>query len=276
MLRLLAASYLRGAADYAGSMKNLSQLETRLYHYCDLVRVGEHSAAVNGIRTDKLLSENEKRSIIAAINDGWLLDQELEWTTHGIARTFRFWSREQKVAYIERANELVLDLLALSPLVSFGFGAVLGFVRDGDLIPHDDDLDTLIAFPASNASFCGAKEQLKKHLNAKGWSVSGDYPSHFNVFRPSQRSIDVFIGFVEDQRVSWFPSRRRNLRVHDVFPTQEFEVLGQLCPIPADPKRYLAATYGENWFEPIANWHHPWDASEYGDFMRRDQRAPIF
>ncbi len=190
---------------------------------------------------------------------------QLEWTNHGANRTFRFWSEAEKTKYLAQALELVEVLRPLSEDVCFGFGAVLGFVRDADFISHDDDLDLLIAMPPS--SFPVALARLSEHLTAAGYTCAGKNNSHFGVHKAGQRAVDVFIGFREEARVSWFPSRRKSLAWDDVFPAERRAWFGLDVPLPRNTEAYLAGTYGEDWRTPLSVWSHPWDISEYRDLL---------
>jgi len=230
-----------------------------------LVAQGHYTEAYTSIRADKTLTDAEKRTVQKEISQKILFARDLEWTGHGVVKTFRFWQPEQKIKYMKMANSLASALQDFTPYVAFGFGSVLSMIRDNDFIPHDDDLDLIIALDPS--TFGDAKQRLQTFLEGRGFTCYGKNLSHFGVNTgTNETAVDVFIGFIEDDRVSWFPSRRGGLDFAVVFPVQHREFFGQMAPIPADPERYLAVTYGPDWREPISNWNHPWDASEYHDF----------
>lgn len=236
--------------------------------YCTMIANGEYSAAYQALRSDKLLNAEQKRALQSAINQEHLFERKLEWGTHGIRRSFRFWNDAQKSLYLREANRLVTVLADLTPHVTFGFGAVLGFIRENDFIAHDDDLDLLIALPSARATFSSAKTRLRNFLEAKGYTCHGENLSHFGVnYQAKGAAIDVFIGFIEDNQISWFPSMRSGLKLNEVFPTRTFHIYGEKCAIPNDPERYLEVTYGPNWREPVANWSHPWNQSEFADYI---------
>lgn len=210
-----------------------------------------------------------KKGIIAAINQAYLFDREREWGNHGIRRSFRFWKKAEKVEYLQRACELADALMVVTPDVSFGFGSVLGIVRDRDFIPHDDDMDLIIGLPSwPGTSFAQAKMTISTVLEAQGFTTHGENLSHYTVTKGPPSGTDVFIGFVEsDRRVSWFPSKRGLHKYDDVFPAQTVDLFGIECLIPRMPERYLEKTYGQDWRKPIPNWNHPWDQSEYREFI---------
>ncbi len=232
------------------------------------VKTGEYRQADVALRKEKSLDPAGKLTLIEAVNSSYLFRRDLEWTNHGILRSFRFWSPQEKADYLRMTREIMVSLKRLSPHVSLGFGSVLAIVRDGDFIPHDDDMDVLIAFEVEKLNkFPDALSQIEQVLLADGYGVHGRYPSHRNVNRDGGTAVDVFVGFVEEGDVSWFPSKRRNLRMSQVFPTRSVELFGVECDIPNQPEQYLAATYGADWRMPISNWNHPWKQDEYRDFL---------
>ena len=246
-------------------------LESQLDHYFQLIQAGQYQDAYHQLRADKALSSNQKKSIIGAVNASYLFQRQLEWGNHGVLRSFRFWTDSQKTHYVERALEIT-DLLKaeVTPHVSFGFGSVLGMIRNNDFIPHDDDMDLIIALPAEKGvTFAGVLDNLRQLLRGHDFVVpENDNLSHLTTARKGWAGTDIFVGFIDpDQRVSWFPSTRRGFAFDDVFPTQNMRFFGHDCPIPRDPLKYLAVTYGADWQTPIANWNHSWDASAYRDFI---------
>lgn len=246
-------------------------LGARLDHYCGLVLAGAFWDAYHQMRADKSLAPEDKKQIINAVNAGYLFQRQLEWGNHGVRRSFRFWSDPQKSKYVERALEIA-DLLKreITPHVSFGFGSVLGMIRDHDFIPHDDDMDLIIALPANEgASFGATLARLRQLLGEEGFvAPESKNISHLTTARKGFAGTDIFIGFIDpDERVSWFPSARGGLAMPDVFPTQTLRFFGGDCPIPRNPIKYLEVTYGPDWRTPIPNWNHPWDLRAYREFL---------
>ena len=197
---------------------------------------------------------------------------ELDWNSHGIVRPFLYWAIEEKTEYLNQVAELVQDLLGLSPHVCLGFGIVLAYVRDGDLIPYDDDADLLIAFDSKDcSSISQGLTMLQVHLVSLGYEVSWDHFcfSHRWITKPTWNAalpqIDVFIGLREGDAVSWYPSERASLRFDDVFPADFTKFFNISCPIPRRPMPYLDGVYGPNWRIPDAKFGHPWNKADYED-----------
>lgn len=251
--------------------QNATDIEEKFAHYSKLAAATAYNEAYWQLRNDKSLADADKKAIIDGINQALLFDRDLEWGNHGIRRSFRFWTPPQKTEYLQRTVE-VIDFLkrTVTPFVSFGFGSVLGMVRDLDFIPHDDDMDVIIALPRlEGSSFAKARDEIRRLMELDGYTIpENNNLSHHTVVRGSWAGTDVFIGFIDpNDRISWFPSRRGGLAMSEVFPTKSVEIFGVECPIPAQPERYLEVTYGTDWRNPIPNWNHPWDSAEYLDLV---------
>lgn len=192
---------------------------------------------------------------------------ELQINAHGMKRTFKFWRKSEKVAYLQGTSELIQALAGLSVYVCMGFGAVLGYIRDQDLIAHDDDLDVLVAFEMPGvADLAQALVLTEQALRAAGFEVVGHFFSHLWVKTPGGHRADVFVGLVEPGgELSFYPSSRRSLMACDVFPTIEGHLHGVSLPMPADCESYLCKTYGESWRRPDIGFAHPWDRDAYAD-----------
>lgn len=204
-----------------------------------------------------------------------LKPRELEWTAHGAQRSFRFWPHDEKVRYIEYASEVARDLSDLTENVCFGFGAALATVRDGDLIPHDDDLDLIIGFePDQAATLPEAHALVAEHLEAKGYTVTGDFLGHRHVAKPGVKKLDVFSGLFEGDRIAWYPGKRGALRRENMFPTTTGTMLGVPCPLPHDPLIYLETIYGEGWRIPDPVFKHTWVPKTFADQRGPEQPAP--
>jgi hypothetical protein len=213
------------------------------------------------------IPETVRREVKASLNGGLLRAVHREWTSHGIQLSFRYWTPQEKTWYLQAAAGVISVLRELSPDVCFGFGFVLGVLRHGDFIPHDDDIDLIIAWPRRSAErLADVKKILSAHLTERGYRVSGEHFNHVHVGRPEWPHVfDVFVGFTEDDRVSWFPSARRGLSVGTVFPPKDVIVHGVACPFPAQPEAYLETTYGTAWRQPDSHFMHPWDRAQYAD-----------
>ena len=248
----LSEGFISSHSDLLGELHNL-------------IAVEKYSEAHTVLNNEKSIDRNGLVLIRKTFTACFLLSEKREWTSHGVWKTFRFWTNDEKINYLNRANLVIESLRLICPLVTYGFGSVLGFVRDENFIPHDDDMDLLVAFPVATLnSYEQAKIFLIRHLKSEGVNCYNENETHFTA-----NGVDVFIGFIEDdQSISWFPSkRRRGLNIENMFPTSIKKILGVDVALPNNSENYLEITYGPDWRLPNSSWQHSWDIQEYIEFL---------
>jgi hypothetical protein len=249
-----------------------SELDMPLRQMIDGVIVhalaADYNEANSLLRSTPGYGKKTKDQIAHAVTAHVLAARELEWTNHSVKRTFRYWTDEQKQNYLRFANRLVEEIIALGYDSCIGYGGVLSMVRDHDLIPHDDDLDLIVSLPRQSASTIGqGMDALCSELERRGYKVSGDFVTHRHVSDPSNRAVDLFVGFEEGEFVSWLPGPRKELRKSDVFPGILCPLVGVQCLLPRNPFRYVEAVYGPEWMVPVSRWNHSWDKTVYSDWF---------
>lgn len=190
----------------------------------------------------------------------------LEFTIHGLTRSFRYWKRHEKQEYLKFGKEVADSLAELGAQACFGFGAILGFVRTGDFIDHDDDLDLLVSFDKKTVpTINDGLTLIENHLRAIGYKVEGDFFSHRWVYSKKGHQLDVFIGLIEGEQVSVYPARRNAYQTDDLFPPAMIDFLNVKSPMPKNIMEYLRKTYGDDWRTPNGSFGHKWDESAYAD-----------
>jgi hypothetical protein len=225
---------------------------------------GDFTAAHRLLVSSADISKELQRNIKGYYNSDYLSGIQLEWTHHGIWKTFRFYTDSEKTSYLERCLEIIAVLQTITPHVCFGFGSVLGFTRGDGFIPHDDDMDLIVAFSSEkDALFSYRLNQITDALSAKNFRVYNLNRTHL-----TSNGVDIFVGFYDSERnVSWFPSSKNiGLKMEDVFPPREISVYGLQCVVPANSVRYLEAVYGISWRHPDKTFSHPWRFDEFSEF----------
>jgi hypothetical protein len=235
---------------------------------------GDYRAGRIALEKVTLLSEETARLYKLAINEMVLRERSREWTVHGAKRSFRFWSEQEKLDYVELAVTIAAELKQLTPHTCFGFGATLAVVRDGDLIPHDDDLDLIVGFePAEAANLPQGLRRIERFLRQRGYTVSGAHAAHRQVRVAAGPPVDVFVGLFEGDTISWYPGTRGSLNRQLMYPTSTGQLLGIECPLPHDPPGYLERVYGPDWQQPNPDFAHSWNRASYADLTRRPAGA---
>lgn len=227
------------------------------------------------IALDEVKADGEtKKHFRKLMSTEVLAGRSMEWTIHGLQRSFRFWSPNEKRDYTRMTAQAAQTLSELTPNVCFGFGAALAVVRDGDFIPHDDDLDLIIGFePHEAPDLPAACRLVEEFLTSRGYTVKGNFTAHRHVSWKGGKPIDVFAGLFEGDTISWYPGKRGSLQRDTMFPVSSAPLHGVTVPLPRNPLLYLETVYGAGWRRPDPGFTHRWNNSAYADLVKRPEPA---
>ena len=172
------------------------------------------------------------------------------------------------VTFGDAAAETVADLLrrtteVFAELTRFGLtpwimgGTLLGPVRSGALLPHDDDADVGYVSSHENPADVALESfALQRFLEASGHTVIRYSATQMQVLFPEEDGnafhVDVFGGFYRDEMFM------QPFHVRAPIPRDTFEQLAEITidgwsfAAPNPPERWLEANYGPSWRIPDA------------------------
>jgi SAM-dependent methyltransferase len=135
-------------------------------------------------------------------------------------------------------------------------GTLLGPVRDGAIMPHDDDADLAYLSRHLNPSDVVLESfELERLLKAASYETVRHSAGHLQLMFPGGTLadsfyVDIFTYFTVN---GWFHgpfhARERADKV-PVFPLTTLDVNGRPLPAPASPELMLSAIYGPSWRTP--------------------------
>lgn len=173
--------------------------------------------------------------------------------THG----FEQQSREEKDRLIQRTAEVLDQLRGLGFDSFIVGGTLLGAVRSGDVLPHDDDADTAYLSKYSHPSDVALESfKLQRDFEALGYWIVRHSVSHFQVmFKTDSGHIDHFVDvfaalFKDGQFYEPIHVDTDEISPDDIVPTTTLSLGGVDIAAPADPEKWLAACYGPQWRTP--------------------------
>lgn len=155
--------------------------------------------------------------------------------------------------------EVLRDKAGVPAFISYG--TLLGAVRNGQLIGHDNDID--VAYVSEHphpVDVAREAYRVERALRDHGWVVRRGSGVRINVrlrlSDNSMRCVDVFTAHWVDG-VLFIPSDTGfRLPRETILPLTTVELLGRQVPAPAQSERLLAATYGDNWRVPDPSFRY--------------------
>jgi hypothetical protein len=149
--------------------------------------------------------------------------------------------------------EVLRDKAGVPAFISYG--TLLGAVRNGRLIGHDNDID--LAYVSEHphpVDVVREAYRVERVLKDEGWVVRRGSGVRINVrlrlSDGSLRCVDVFTAHWVDG-VLFIPSDTGfELPRETILPLTTVELMGRQMPAPAQSETLLAATYGDSWRVP--------------------------
>ncbi len=180
---------------------------------------------------------------------------------HGITRTFQ----DKNISEINLAYS---ELSRLLDLINVGFnlrsfissGTLLGAIRDGGFIGHDDDIDICyISNFNTKSEILNERNSLCAFLKNNGYNVSKSHDiAHIWIMSSAGVAFDIFTGWVESDNCIMNPLDINGISIMEVFPLKKWSGSHLDIYIPNNPEELLKLNYGSNWRTPDPLWKFDW------------------
>lgn len=166
----------------------------------------------------------------------------------------------RKEDYLTAIDQIISILEPAGMHVMLGYGTLLGAVRDGQFMEHDDDVD-LIVFDGSRsqAEAEEGKARIAELLAASGARTSDRGHWHLHAI-VNGMTVDLFPTWQEgdDLHITMQKLALRPVPFKNMFPTSTINLYDRTYPAPAVCAAFLEDRYGPGWSVPDPYYEWPW------------------
>lgn len=187
--------------------------------------------------------------------------RDLKISIHGI---FVPWLRNSRDRHLKTVQSFSALLRNHDYFVFSAFGTLIGLIREGDFLSHDDDVDVMVVpLSGSRTVLADVLENVVNIATAAGCSIKNRYPGHAHVVPPGGQVLDVFPLTFSDDEFSIYsyiaPGNAFRFPAQDLLPAQSVSVHGVLLDFPNKPENILRAIYGAGWKTEDKFFAWPWE-----------------
>lgn len=235
---------------------NLSEFEHALLH-AGILNPGPPAAYLKKVKAQ---GDHDKALAYHKMINKLVASKGVAFGPHGFMQTFDLKSDAEKSKVFKELSTLLTWLNEEFKVPAFvSSGTLLGLVRDGALIGHDDDVDICyISNEKTEAGILEERQRLVAFLTGKGCRVAPSGIAHYWCTTPGGQNLDIFTGFVEDSKCSMNPIGRKEVSVEDVLPLIKRDIGGKSLYFPRNPEPLLVLNYGVGWRNPDPLWTFNW------------------
>lgn len=178
-----------------------------------------------------------------------------------LGKSFEGAEPELRTRVLDRLDELVAfcEERDLRPFVVGG--TLLGAVREGRILGHDDDADLAYLSHHTHPSDLALESyRIERELVALGIEVVRHSTAHLQLtWRTPEGKVDAYVDlftafFREDGTINQ-PFHVRGSMAHSaMLPFSTVTLEGRTYPAPAKPEDWLVLNYDENWRTPLPGY----------------------
>lgn len=178
-----------------------------------------------------------------------------------LSRAFLATDASARAEIIEGTKRILDDLLEAGAAAYLCYGALLGAVRNGQMIGHDSDTDVCyLSDHESPVDIILESYRIERSMRAKGYSTFRMSAADFKVALPlaggREEDVDVFAAFFVGDRFFQLGNRSGAMRRESIVPLGTIELEGVTFPAPAEPVAMMAFLYGPSWRDPDPSFRY--------------------
>ena len=199
---------------------------------------------------------------------------------HHLSAMFADAGEDDRRALVDAVAQALADLRAQEVEGFLAYGNLLGAVRSGALIGHDNDADLAYLSTATvPVDVIRESFRLERRMQDAGWSTTRMSGGTFKLWADlpdgPRVGIDVFAAFYLDGLLHLMPGVTARLPREALLPVSTVTLEGRDLAGPARPEALLEATYGPGWRvpDPTFRFDTPrWLMRRIGGLFRGERR----
>lgn len=227
---------------------------------CDLAAL-QSSEAIS-YRNTLVNSERKSEAISFLKKANHVLEPyNLALGPHGLTQTFSIQTKKQlETVYHELSTFLSVlnDELGIPAFASSG--TLLGLVRNGEFLGHDDDIDVCyIGHETTETGILAERTKITEALKDRGYGVKhATGAAHLWVSTPAGIGLDLFTGWQKDGRCIMNPLSNSGVDASEILPLKKISSHLFDLYIPKNPTPLMVLNYGVDWETPDTMWKFDW------------------
>lgn len=176
---------------------------------------------------------------------------------HGVIKLISGRFNEQQKSQIVRLmyqfNRLLQDELNIQSFITSG--TLLGMVREGQFLPHDDDFDmAYISNCTDKTAIVNERQKIFEAVNrSTNFNIEERTGGRAAVFVTDENlefTFDLFAGYRNGECFNEFPLQPDTMLFANIAPVQVAKFYGEDICIPRKPEKLLEVNYGPGWKVP--------------------------
>jgi hypothetical protein len=176
-------------------------------------------------------------------------------TAHGYSAGLEFMDQS---ALINDASRIFETLKALGYSSFINSGTLLGYVRDGKLIGHDDDLDLAVMLPGKSEAEISRSWIELINVLSQYFDLTKKVNEIATIKLDFDVEIDIFPAWSLNGRLFVYPYCYGDLPLSALLPIREVYWVGFGLGVPQCAEALLVVNYGEGWRTPDRLWRFDW------------------
>ena len=212
-------------------------------------------AATEEVFFDDEVAFGERRGAGAGRSTATASQLGIDKSGQRLVPTFSTRDRDDISALLDAVQQVLEALRTAGAKPFVGYGTLLGAVREGAVLGHDNDADiAYVSDTSAPVDVVRESFRLQREVNAQGFETVRYSGAAFKVLVEEadgfRRGLDVFGGFLDHGRLYLMGEVGVSFEREWIYPLGTAQLEGVDVPVPARPEKLLEAMYGPGWRYP--------------------------